>query len=262
MKSPADVPYDAPAVERGVGFFETVLLVGRRAVLWDRHLDRFFGTLLRFELPRPLRSEIDRAARAAVESSGAGDTDQRGLRVAWIAVGQDMDRVDAWRLDVTVREIPKLTMWRRNGSNAITLSPELSRDTPAVKSTSYFAAIMGLRHARKRGGDEGLFVAPGGTYLEGTSTSLIGWNGGSPCLPSHGVLPSITAAAFLETRASSLPLTAEVIRAGALLAGSLTLATPVLSLDGSPCAQPTAMVERIKAFNKKLLTDPAFSHAF
>jgi 4-amino-4-deoxychorismate lyase len=262
MKPPADVPFDAPAVERGVGFFETVLLVGRRAVLWDKHLDRLMGTLLRFELPRPLGSEIDRAARLAVNDSGAESSDEKALRVTWIATAQDLDRVGSWRLDVTVREIPKLTMWRRNGSNAITLSPELARDTPSVKSTSYFAAIAGLRFARKRGGDEGLFIAPGGTYLEGTSTSLIAWNGGSPFLPYHGALPSITAAAFLEKRVSVVPLTAEAIRAGALLAGSLTMVTPVLSLDGSPCAQPAAMIERIKDFNRKLLTEPAFSHGF
>src|SRR5712692_2730615 len=154
MKRSADVPYDAPAVERGVGLFETVLLVGRRAVLWEKHLDRLMGTLLRFELPRPLRSEIDRAARTAVDEAAVEATDQRALRIAWLAVGPDLDRVDAWRLDVTVREIPKLTMWRRNGSNAITLSPELSRDTPSIKSMSYFAAVAGLRYARTRGGDE------------------------------------------------------------------------------------------------------------
>lgn len=262
MKRPADVPYDAPAVERGVGFFETVLLVGRRAVLWEKHLDRLLGTLLRFELPRPLRSEIDRAARLAVDAAGLESTDQKGLRLAWLAVGPDLDRVDAWRLDVTVRDIPQLTMWRRNGSNAITLPPEFSRDTPSVKSTSYFAAIAGLRYARTRGGDEGLFVAPGGAYLEGTSTSLLGWNGGEPSLPNHGVLPSVTAAAFLEKRVTSLPLTAEVVRAGAVLAGSLTLATPVLSLDGSPCAQPGPMIQRIKDFNRKLLTEPEFSRTF
>ena len=31
--SPESVPFDAPALERGFGFFETLLLVGRRAVL-------------------------------------------------------------------------------------------------------------------------------------------------------------------------------------------------------------------------------------
>ena len=38
--SPDPVPFDAPAVERGFGFFETLLLLGRRAVLWAPHARR------------------------------------------------------------------------------------------------------------------------------------------------------------------------------------------------------------------------------
>ena len=53
MTRSADIPYDAPAVERGVGFFETVLLSGRRACLWEPHLARLYGTLRRFALPEP-----------------------------------------------------------------------------------------------------------------------------------------------------------------------------------------------------------------
>src|SRR5262249_5118084 len=34
----APIPWDAPAVERGIGFFETALVIGRRAVLWRPHL--------------------------------------------------------------------------------------------------------------------------------------------------------------------------------------------------------------------------------
>jgi 4-amino-4-deoxychorismate lyase len=126
-----------------------------------------------------------------------------------------------------------------------------------VKSTSYFAAVAGLRIARRGGGDEALFTATDGTYLEGTSTSLIAWNGGLPARAASGALPSVTAAAFLEGRKVSLPLTEELLRAGAFLCGSLTLGVPIVSLDGVPCTVPESMARRLRDFNQRLLSDPA-----
>ena len=163
MTRAADVPFDAPAVERGVGFFETVLLSGRRAVLWEPHLARLGGTLRRFSLPEPDRGALETRAKSAVEEAKPPGGDQRALRLAWIAVGGDLDAPASWRLDVTVRAIPESTLERRSGSHAVTLGPDLRRDTPSVKSTSYFAAVAGLRFARRSGGDEALFTAPDGT---------------------------------------------------------------------------------------------------
>jgi hypothetical protein len=42
------------------------------------------------------------------------------------------------------------------------------------------------------------------------------------------------------------------LRAGAVVLGSLTLAAPLVSLDGEPCACPPSMLERIAAFNAEL----------
>jgi 4-amino-4-deoxychorismate lyase len=257
MTRPADVPYDAPAVERGVGFFETVLLSGRRACLWEAHLARLYGTLRRFSLPEPSRTTLEAAARQAADEARPAPGEERGLRLAWIAVGGDLDAASAWRLDVSIRPVPESTLRRRSGARVVTLPSELRRDSPDVKSTSYFAAVHGLRIAVRKGGDEGLFTAPDGTYVEGTSTSLVAWNGGVPARAANGALPSVTAAAFLEGGEEDLPLTAELLRSGALLCGSLTLAAPIAALDGAPCNVPAAMAERIRAFNGRLLSDPA-----
>jgi 4-amino-4-deoxychorismate lyase len=257
MTRPADVPYDAPAVERGVGFFETVLLSGRRACLWEAHLARLYGTLRRFSLPEPGRPALEAAARQAADEARPAPGEERGLRLAWIAVGGDLDAASAWRLDVSIRPVPESTLRRRSGARVVTLPSELRRDSPDVKSTSYFAAVHGLRIAVRKGGDEGLFTAPDGTYVEGTSTSLVAWNGGVPARAANGALPSVTAAAFLEGGEEDLPLTAELLRSGALLCGSLTLAAPIAALDGAPCNVPAAMAERIRAFNGRLLSDPA-----
>src|SRR5262249_14147564 len=147
------VPYDAPAVERGIGFFETVLLVGRGGVLWRRHVDRLLGTLARWELPAPAEGEIETAARAAIDAAAPRPGEERGLRIAWVAAGADLESRASWRLHVSVRPIPPATLGRRGGAHAVSLPPELSRDTPSAKSTSYFAAVMGLRWAKRRGAD-------------------------------------------------------------------------------------------------------------
>lgn len=261
MADLAPLPYLSPAVQRGFGFFETALLVGRRAVLWDAHLDRLLRGLRRLELPAPARDALDAAARGAVDAVQPQGDRQSGLRLTWLAAGEDVESVSSWRLDCYVIPIPESRLARRNGSHAVSLPLDLQRDTPGVKSTSYFAAIQGARVARKAGADEGFFRGHDGRYLEGTTTGLAAWNGGTPVLAPEGVLPSVTAAAFFDGEAAVAPIGENDLRAGSVLLGSLTTAAPLLSLDGRPCAQPAGMLARIRSFRERLLGDPSLSRA-
>jgi 4-amino-4-deoxychorismate lyase len=254
----APVPFLSPAVQRGFGFFETALLAGRRAVLWEPHLDRMHRILSGLDLPKPSRERLNGAARRALDASPVKAPEQRALRLTWFAVGDDLDDPESYRLEAHVLPIPESRLARRSGSHCISLPLELQRDTPGVKSTSYFAAIQGGRLAKKAGGDEGLFRSPDGSYLEGTTTGLAAWNGGTPILAPKGVLPSVTAAAFFGGQAGTALLTSENLREGSILLGSLTMATPIVTLDGAPCARPPEMLARIAEFNRRLLQDPAF----
>jgi len=253
----APVPFLSPAVQRGFGFFETALLAGRRAVLWEPHLDRMHRILSGLDLPRPSRERLNAAAKRTLDASPVRTGTQRALRLTWFAVGDDLDDPASYRLEAHVVPIPESRLVRRNGSHSVSLPLDLQRDTPGVKSTSYFSAMQGGRLAAKAGGDEGLFRSPDGHYLEGTTTGLAAWNGGEPVLAPKGVLPSVTAADFLGGHAASAPLTADNLRAGSILLGSLTMATPILTLDGTPCARPPEMLARIEKFNRRLLEDPA-----
>jgi len=85
VSRPADVPFDSPAVERGAGFFETVLLVGRRAVLWTQHLDRLETTVGRWHFPAPSRSALESETVRLVVEAGLAPSEERALRLAWIA---------------------------------------------------------------------------------------------------------------------------------------------------------------------------------
>ena len=189
----APVPFLSPAVQRGFGFFETALLAGRRAVLWEPHLDRMHRILSGLDLPKPSRESLNAAARRVLDASPPKPTEQRALRLTWFAEGDDLDDPASFRLEAHLTPIPESRLARRSGSHCVSLPPDLQRDTPAVKSTSYFAAVQGGRLAKKAGGDEGLFRSPNGTYLEGTTTGLAAWNGGTPVLAPKGVLPSVTA---------------------------------------------------------------------
>jgi branched-subunit amino acid aminotransferase/4-amino-4-deoxychorismate lyase len=253
--SPEPVPFDSPAVERGLGFFETLLLIGRRAVLWEPHARRLLGTLSTLELPAPSAEELVSAARAALGGTGEGEG-ERALRLSWIAVAPDLEARASWRLDASVRAIPPNTLARRAGSRAVTAPERLRRDSPAFKSTSYFAAVAALRHARRSGGDEALF-REGGLYLEGASTGLVAWNGGRLAGLGPGGLPSVTAEAFLGGAGERRGLAREELLSGALLLGSLTTSVPLLSLDGAECARPPEMLRAAAAFRERLRGDAA-----
>ncbi|HVJ90832.1 MAG TPA: aminotransferase class IV [Labilithrix sp.] len=250
-----NVPFDAPVVERGVGFFETLLLVGRRVALWEPHVERLFRTLRHWDLPCPTREHLAAAAAAAIARERAPLEPERALRLSWIAVGHDLDTLSSWRLDASVRPIPASTLARRSGSRAITLAPEFVRDTPFAKSTSYLAAVLGLRHARRAGADEGFFVSPEGAYLEGTSTAVVAWNDGCPLLAMGSALPSVTAEAFAGPSIQRDVLTRDKLVRGAIVLGALTKAAPLLSLDGAPCDVPAPMAARIMEFNRQLVLD-------
>jgi branched-subunit amino acid aminotransferase/4-amino-4-deoxychorismate lyase len=252
---PEPVPFDAPAVERGFGFFETLLLLGRRAVLWEAHARRLLATLEALELPAPSREALETGTRAALAGVD-GENEERALRLSWIAVGHDVEAAASWRLDATVRAIPPNTLARRAGSRAVTAPERLRRDSPGFKSTSYFGAVAALRHARRLGGDEALF-RDAGLYVEGASTGLVAWNGGRLAGLGPCGLPSVTAEAFLEGAGERRGLGREELLSGALLLGSLTTAVPLLTLDGVECAQPPAMLRACEAFRVRLRTDAA-----
>ncbi|MBI5446689.1 MAG: aminotransferase class IV [Deltaproteobacteria bacterium] len=253
--SPDVVPFDAPAVERGFGFFETLLLLGRRAILWAPHARRLLATLDTLGLPAPSHGTLEAAARAALAGIAGGD-EERALRLTWIAVGHDVDSPSSWRLDASLRAIPPTTLARRAGSRAVTAPEWLRRDSPGFKSTSYFGAVAAQRYARRSGGDEALF-RDRGLYVEGASTGLVAWNGGRLAGLGPGGLPSVTAEAFLEGAGERRRLEREELLSGALLLGSLTTAAPLLSLDGTECARPPEMLRACEAFRERLRTDAA-----
>lgn len=246
MRRSRPVPGDAPAVERGVGLFETVLVHKGRPLLWQQHADRLLSSLRQLELPAPTPADLDAAAQRALRPPQRED---QALRLSWIAIAADLDDPRSWRLDAALRPVPEATLRRRAGVHAVSLPGDFARDMPLHKGTSYLGATLGLRYALRRGGNEGLLRAPDGSYREGTTTALLAWSGGHLLASPSPALPSVTAAAFLGgAEPARAALTPALLREGAVLLGSLTLAAPLLSLDGEPCAVPADMAQRIRRF--------------
>ena len=182
----APVPFLSPAVQRGFGFFETALLAGRRAVLWEPHLDRMHRILSGLDLPRPSRERLNAAAKRTLDASPAKPSEQRALRLTWFAVGEDLDDPASYRLEAHVVPIPESRLVRRKGSHSVSLPLDLQRDTPGVKSTSYFAALQGGRLATKAGGDEGLFRSRTGTTSRARRRGSRPGTAASPCSRRKG----------------------------------------------------------------------------
>src|ERR1019366_2028493 len=146
----APVPFLSPAVQRGFGFFETALLVGRRAVLWEPHLDRMHRILSGLDLPIPSRGRLDAAAKNALDASPAKLAEQRALRLTWFAVGEDLDDPASYRLEAHLMPIPESRLARRSGSPSVSLSLDLQRGTPGAGSTGHLPTPPRCRLAGKR----------------------------------------------------------------------------------------------------------------
>lgn len=252
-------PAQSAAVERGLGFFETLWCLDGRVSLFERHVERLRGTLSELGLPAPTEAQLREASRDALAAHGTL-TGEHALRWTWAAAGQGVETADDWRLEVGVRPVPPLSLGRRQGCVAVSLPAAFQRDNPHFKSTSYAASSLGLRHAERQGANEGLFVGADDRFLEGTASSLLVWNEGHPVIPAGPQLPGTTRAAFLEwwnpsAVAASDVLSAERLRTGTLVLGALTLAAPLVTLDGQPCAVPKGLREALEGFQQRLRDD-------
>jgi len=90
MRTPrVTLPIDAPALARGVGFFETLWVWERKAVFFDAHLVRLRTSCSALGVPAPSASRVRSAARAALREASAGA--EYGMRWSYLAVGKDLD---------------------------------------------------------------------------------------------------------------------------------------------------------------------------
>ncbi len=244
---------DSPALARGVGFFETLWVVERRAIFFEEHLARLRTSCRGLGVPPPGLARVRAAVRSALRSARSGG--EHGMRWSYLAAGRDLDAPRSWRFFAMLFSVPPEILRKRRGVRAILLPTGWERTTPRWKTIDYRTSIAGVRLAKRRSAEEGIFVDEKGSVREGTMTNVFAVSGNRAVTPplSAGILPGVVRAWVIRNaaragiRVEERPLPASKLRKGAFLTSSLTGIAALKTLDGKACAPPGVAFERLRA---------------
>jgi len=225
---------------RGRAAFETTRVYAGRPFRLDAHLERFAGSAARLNLlplDRDLFCDLTAEALAA-----AGEPDcfvRLYLTPGREGSGEPVGLVLVESLP------PELEQTRARGIRvfALPLGTEPSL-LGGVKSTSYALNMVAVDEARRRGGDDAVFLGPQGVVLEGPTTN-IWWRRGNvlytPAL-ELGILQGVTRGALIElavdrgyeVEVGVYPLDALTGADEAFTSSSVREVMPVVEVDGAP----------------------------
>jgi 4-amino-4-deoxychorismate lyase len=160
------VSTEDPGFVRGESVFETMTVVGGRALMLDAHLDRLGLSAAALEIALPARSALEELAGAASEESCV-------LRLV-VTRGGNVVALTSPVVDHSTA--------RSGGITAVTLSlgipAALRAESPwllgGAKCTSYSVAMAGKREAERRGADDAIWLSLEDEVLEAT-TSNVAW---------------------------------------------------------------------------------------
>ena len=236
------IPLDAPALARGVGFFETILVVRGAPVLLEAHWRRLASGAESLRFPAPPREAFERENRSAASAIAA--MPEASVRVSWLAIGIDVQDPRSWRLVSLSGPVPETTLRRRRRGRVIVLGNHIPRPTPGLKTVSYVPSVLGLREAHEKNADEALFTDARGRILEGTTSNVFAVRDDVLITPpvSAGLLPGVMRAWVIANareagfRVRERLLTRDDLVAGSFLTGSLTRIAPIRFVDGERAA--------------------------
>ncbi|MBI2213808.1 MAG: aminotransferase class IV family protein [Acidobacteria bacterium] len=244
MTKTITIPLDAPALARGVGFFETILVVRGVPVLLEVHWRRLATGAASLRFPAPSQEAFERAAYHA--AGEVAELHEASARVSWLALGHDVQDPRSWKLVALSGPVPAATLQRRKRGRVIVLGRHVPRPTPGLKTVSYVPSVLGLREAHEKNADEALFTDARGRILEGTTSNVFAMRGDVLITPpvSAGLLPGVMRG-WVVARALAAGLTVRErlltrgdLLAGSFLTGSLTKIAPIRFVDGVRAAQP------------------------
>lgn len=252
MTKTVSIPLDAPALARGIGFFETLLVVRGEPVLLREHYERMAAGTRSIGLPSPGWAAFERIARR--EARRHAKLAEASLRVSWLAIGHDIDAIRSWRLYALAGPVPDATLLRRRRGRVIILRNQIARTSPALKTVSYIPSVLGLREAHRQRADEALFTDSEGRILEGTTSNVFAVNREEIVTPpvAAGLLPGVMRA-WVERvapeagfRVTERVLQSSELLEGAFLTGSLTTIAPIRFVDGQRCGNCADVVSKLR----------------
>jgi 4-amino-4-deoxychorismate lyase len=238
---------DDEGLIRGRAAFETTRVYAGRPFKLREHLARLEGSAERIGLPRIDVRECEALVGAALAEARV---EEAAVRIYWTAGREGEERPNVL---VLVSSVPSdLEERRARGVRLVSLALGLEADLRAfapwllggVKSTSYAVNMAAEAEARRRGGDDAIFLGSGEVVLEGPVTN-VWWRLGdvlyTPAL-ELGILAGVTRATLIE----EAPALGYEVREGAFpldhLAGadevftssSIREVMPVVEVDARP----------------------------
>ena len=265
MKVPRiTLPVDAPALARGVGFFETLWVLDRRPIFFEAHLARLRTSCAALAVPGPRPSTVRGASRRALGEARAGE--EYGMRWSYLAVRRDLDDPRSWRFFAMLFPIPPEILRKRRGVRAVLLPRGWERTTPRWKTIDYRASIAGARLARGKAAEEGIFLDARGRVREGTASNvfLLSRRQAATAPVSAALLPGVVRSWVLENAprvglaVGERSFAAERLRLGGFFTSSLTGIAPIESLDGARCAPPARILADLEALYREEAEATAF----
>ena len=245
---------DDEAFLRGRAAFETARVYGGRAFRLAEHLARLAESSRRLGLPPPDRDEFETLVEQALAAAGR---DEAFLRLYRTPGREGREEPSAFVLVAALP--PDLEEMRARGIPVITVP--LGLEGPGllggVKSTSYALNMVAVDEARRRGAEDAVFLALGGTVLEGPTTN-VWWRRGrtlfTPAL-ELGVLAGVTRAVLIEAAPAlgyeveegTFPVDDLVAAEEAFMSSSVREVMPVVVVDDRPIPRGEAAGELQRA---------------
>jgi 4-amino-4-deoxychorismate lyase len=248
---------DDEAFLRGRGAFETARDYGGRPFRLADHLDRLAESARRLGLPSPDRSEVEVLVEQALSAAGR---DNAFIRIYLTPGREGREQPAAF---VLVAELPRdLEEVRARGIRLISVPLGLAGPglLGGVKSTSYALNMVAVHEARQRGAEDAVFLALGGTVLEGPTTNLWWRRGRTLYTPALelGILAGVTRAVLIEAAPAlgyeveegAYPLDDLVSGEEAFTSSSVREVMPVIAVNERPIPRGEAAAELQRALRE------------
>ena len=178
----ATVALTDPAIQSGVGVFETLAVREGLLLDWEAHFERLKTAAGRLGVPLPRADTLAQASAtvAARVEGGLGWLKIMAVRGNHCVVFSGVMEASEEGRSVSAVLLP----WRRNPKDPLT----------SLKTLNYAALTLGLEEARRRGADEGIWLNTRGHLAEACTSNVL-----VVCKrkiftpgPREGILPGVT----------------------------------------------------------------------
>ncbi len=241
------IPLQDLTVQAGLGLFETVEVLHARPRELDEHMDRLRDGAVRLGIEP---GDPDRLRTTVIEAAGTLEAGRGWLKVILTGSGNTVVFAEMLEDEAAGQAATAILLpWRRNPRDPLS----------GLKTLSYGPNVLGLRLARSRGADEGIWLNTKGHLAEGCSSNLFLFKSRKlyTAGEGEGILAGVVRSLVLRT-ARGLGLTIHVgkvrlkrlLRADeAFFSSSVRGIRPLIAFEGRPVGsgEPGPLTRKIAA---------------